>query len=166
MSDALPGLDQLQELPLPAAVPFWPQTWGWAVVGLLLLAGGAWAALAGWRRHRRNRYRRQGLAALTQLARDAASDPLAARGLPALLKRTALAAQPATARAQVAPLAGAAWLAYLERGAGQGFPGDAPQLLSQLAYAPDEAVRQLDRAALAQLIQSCRAWMVNHHVAP
>ncbi|WP_175221026.1 DUF4381 family protein, partial [Achromobacter deleyi] len=73
MSDALPGLDQLQELPLPAAVPFWPQTWGWAVVALLLLAGGAWAAWFGWRRHRRNRYRRQGLAALTQLARDAAS---------------------------------------------------------------------------------------------
>lgn len=166
MSDALPGLDQLRELPLPAAVSYWPQTWGWAVAALLLLAGSAWAAWVGWRRHRRNRYRRQGLAALNLLARIAASDPLAARGLPALLKRTALAAQRASARAQVAPLSGDAWLAYLERGSGQGFPGDAPQLLTQLAYASDDAVRQLDSASLAQLIQSCRTWMVNHHVAP
>ncbi len=85
MNDALPGLDQLRELPLPAPVSYWPQTWGWAVLAALLLAGGGWAALAGWRRYRRNRYRRQGLAALTQLAREAARDRLAARGLPALL---------------------------------------------------------------------------------
>lgn len=45
MSDALPGLDQLQELPLPAAVPYWPQTWGWAVLAALVLAGAAWAGV-------------------------------------------------------------------------------------------------------------------------
>ncbi|WP_376843043.1 DUF4381 family protein, partial [Bordetella pertussis] len=47
MSDALPGLDQLQELPLPAAVPYWPQTWGWAVLAALVLAGAAWACPMG-----------------------------------------------------------------------------------------------------------------------
>ncbi|MBB1627288.1 DUF4381 domain-containing protein [Achromobacter sp. UMC71] len=165
MNDALPGLDQLRELPLPAPVSYWPQTWGWAVLAALLLAGGGWAALAGWRRHRRNRYRRQGLAALAQLAREAARDRLAARGLPALLKRVALAARPAAARADVASLGGQAWLVYLARTAPPGMPPESAQMLRLLAYAPDEAVRQLDDAALAQLIQACRAWVVNHHVA-
>lgn len=36
MSDALPGLDALRELPLPAAVSYWPQTWGWAVLAVVL----------------------------------------------------------------------------------------------------------------------------------
>ena len=165
MSDALPGLDQLRELPLPAAVSYWPQTWGWAVLAVVALVGGAWAATAVWRHHRRNLYRRQALKALRRLEQEAANNPLAARGLPALLKRTALAAQPPAARAAVASLGGHAWLAYLERAVPGAFPKDSPELMRTLAYAPDEAVRRLDSATLAQLIRASRQWMVKHHVA-
>jgi len=165
MSDALPGLDQLRELPLPAAVSYWPQTWGWAVLTALVLAGGAWSATVAWRRYRRNLYRRQGLTALRQLAQDAAVDPLAARGLPGLLKRAALAAQPTGGRADVASLSGEQWMAHLTRAVPQGFPEDTPELMRLLAYAPDETVRQLDGARLARLIRASREWMVKHHVA-
>ncbi|WP_028354639.1 DUF4381 domain-containing protein [Bordetella petrii] len=166
MSDALPGLDQLRELPLPAPIPYWPQTWGWVAVGALLLAGVAWAAFAGWRHHRRNRYRRQALAELDRLAGAIAGDPLAARGLPALLKRTALAAQPGDGRMRIAALGGAAWLAYLDRDAGRPpFPDDGARLLAMLAYAPDAVVRSLDPAALQRLLAASRQWMERHHVA-
>ncbi|MPT37538.1 MAG: DUF4381 domain-containing protein [Achromobacter sp.] len=165
MSDALPGLDQLRELPLPAAVSYWPQTWGWAALAVVVAVGGAWAGAAALRRRRRNLYRRQGLKALRQLAQDVARDPLAARGLPALLKRTALAAQPPGGRAAVASLSGEAWLAYLERAVPQGFPKGSAELMRLLAYAPDEAVRGLDNATISQLLRASREWMVKHHVA-
>jgi len=165
MNDALPGLDQLRELPLPAAVPYWPQTWGWAVLAVVVVVGGAWAAAAALRYRRRNLYRRQGLRALRQLAQDVERDPLAARGLPALLKRAALAAQSPGGRAAVASLSGEAWLAYLERAVPQGFPKGSPELMRLLAYAPDETVRGLDNASLSQLIRASRQWMVKHHVA-
>lgn len=166
MNDALPGLDQLLELSLPAPIPYWPQTWGWAVVAMLLLAGGVWAAATYWRRHRRNLYRRQALAALDKLAGAVASDPLAARGLPALLKRTALAAQADGQATQVAALSGEAWLAYLSRiTTSQPFPDGSARLLATLAYAPDEAVRSLDSTVLKRLIMASRRWMEHHHVA-
>ncbi|MGH8817760.1 MAG: DUF4381 domain-containing protein [Achromobacter pestifer] len=165
MSDALPGLDQLRELPLPAAVSYWPQTWGWAVLAVVAVVGGAWAGVVVWRRHRRNLYRRQGLKALRQLEQEVSSDPLAARGLPALLKRVALAAQPPDGRVGVASLSGEAWLAYLERAVPHGFPKHSSELMRLLAYAPDEAVRRLDSATLSQLIHASREWMVKHHVA-
>ncbi|MGE8702925.1 MAG: DUF4381 domain-containing protein [Achromobacter sp.] len=164
MSEALPGLDQLRELPLPAPVPYWPETWGWAVLAVLLLAGGAWAAAVIWRRRHRNLYRRQALQALRQLARATAEDSLAARGLPALLKRTALAAQPPDGRAAVASLSGEPWIRYLEHDVPAGFPKNAAELMRLLAYAPDDAVRGLDGASLSQLIRASREWVVKHHV--
>lgn len=102
--------------------------------------------------------------ALQQLAREAERDPLAARGLPALLKRTALAAQASGGHAGVASLSGQSWLDYLSA-TPQGFPKEAPALMRLLAYAPDEAVRELDSATLTQLIRASRDWMVKHHVA-
>lgn len=162
--DALAGLDQLRELPLPAPVSYWPQTWAWALLAALLLAGGAWAAIAGWRRHRRNRYRRQALAELDRLMRAAAADPLAARGLPALLKHTAMAAQ-AGGGPPVAALHGQDWIAYLGRGARQPFAPASAGLLAALAYAPDAAVRALDRGELDRLMAASRDWMEHHHVA-
>ncbi|MBO1113852.1 DUF4381 domain-containing protein [Bordetella petrii] len=166
MNDTLPGLDQLRELPLPAAVPYWPQTWGWAVVGVLLLAGAMWAALSYRRRYRRNRYRRQALRELAHLAGAAQTDPLAARALPGLLKRAALAAQPDGQRTRVAALNGRAWLAYLNRaGSSPAFPAGSAKVLATLAYAPDAAVRALDPGILGQLIAASRDWLERHHVA-
>lgn len=166
MNDALPGLDQLRELPLPAAISYWPATWGWAVVAIVLLAGGAWAAVAIWRRRCRNRYRRQALAELDRLTRVVTRAPLEARALPALLKRTALAAQVEGQQARVAALGGDAWLAYLNQDtASQLFADDAARLLTTLAYGTDATVQSVDPAALGRLMVASRQWMEHHHVA-
>jgi len=167
MSDApAPGLDQLQEIPLPALPSYWPQTWGWAVVAVVLLLGIGWAALRGWRRYRRNLYRRQAMHALDRLARDITVDPLAGRALPDLLKRTALAAEGDGQRERVAALQGHGWLDYLQQSAGQPvFPDGSDRVLSTLAYAPDETVRALTHDTLTQLIAASRRWVERHHVA-
>ena len=167
MNDAsVPGLDQLQDLPLPALPAYWPQTWGWAVVAVLLLLGIGWMAIRVWRKHRRNLYRRQALRALDQLTREVAADPLAIRELPNLLKRTALAAQALGHIQDVAALHGSVWLDYLQQSAGRkAFPEGSDRVLSTLAYAPDDAVRSLDRDTLTQLIAASRLWMERHHVA-
>ncbi|SEI47135.1 DUF4381 domain-containing protein [Achromobacter sp. NFACC18-2] len=162
MNAELPGLDQLRELPLPAPVSYWPQTWGWAVLALLLAVVAGGLALRGLRRWRRNRYRREALSELGQIEAAAASDPLAARGLPALLKRTALAAQAPGGKA--APLTGEAWAAWLARN-GPPLPGDGAHLLATLAYGPDAAVRTLDPAEVRRLLAAARHWMERHHVA-
>ncbi|CAM3677852.1 DUF4381 domain-containing protein [Bordetella tumulicola] len=166
MNDALPGLDQLRELPLPAAISYWPATWGWAVVAIVLLAGGVWSAVAIGRRHCRNRYRRQALAELDRLTRIVSKTPLEARALPALLKRTALAAQVEGQQARVAPLSGNAWLAYLNQdAASHPFTDDAARLLATLAYGTDATVQSVDPAALGRLLAASRQWMERHHVA-
>ncbi|EHK65571.1 DUF4381 domain-containing protein [Achromobacter arsenitoxydans] len=161
MSAALPGLDQLRELPLPAPVSYWPQTWGWAALALLLAAATGWMAARAWRRWHRNRYRREALSELRRIEADAAADPLAARGLPALLKRSALAALAPDRNA--APLAGEAWIAWLAH-CGPPLPRDGAQLLATLAYAPDTAVRALDPADIRRLLAASRLWMERHHV--
>lgn len=165
MNGQLPGLDQLRELSFPVAVSYWPRTWGWAIVAAVVLAGCVWAVVVCLRRYRRNRYRHQGLAELEKLERDADSEPLAARGLPALLKRVALAAHPLNERAEVAGLGGEAWLAYLARSARRPMPEDAAEIMTLLAYASDDTVRRIDRNALARLLLASRYWMEHHDVA-
>lgn len=167
MSDApVAGLDQLQELPLPAPPSYWPQTWGWAVLAVVLLVGIGWVALQRWRRYRRNLYRRQAVCALNRLMREISLDPLAVRELPSLLKRTALAAQEPGQHQRVAALRGQGWLDYLRQSAGEPvFPEDSERVLSTLAYAPDEAVYALDEGTLKTLIAASRQWVERHHVA-
>lgn len=161
MSAALPGLDQLRELPLPAPVSYWPQTWGWAALALLLAAAAGWIAARAWRQWHRNRYRREALSELRRIEADTAADPLAARGLPVLLKRAALAAQ--ARDGNVAPLAGEAWIAWLAQ-RGPPLPCDGAHLLTTLAYAPDTAVRALDPADVRRLLAASRLWMERHNV--
>ncbi|MBS4089073.1 DUF4381 domain-containing protein [Pseudomonas rustica] len=89
MNPNIPSIDQLKELAPPAPVSYAPQTWGWWVLlGLLIVL----AIVIGVRRYlqwRRDEYRREGLARLTQL-RSRSDDLNALRELPELLKRVAL----------------------------------------------------------------------------
>jgi len=122
--------------PLP---PSWmPQTPGWYVVFGLMLLLAAWAvrrAVAHWRR---DRYRREALREVEHADVHA---------IPALLKRTALAAWP---REQVASLSGEAWIQFLERREGNGaISKDAGRWLLALDYsgatltaAEEQTVRQ------------------------
>lgn len=97
-------LERLIEQPEPPPVSMMPQTWGWAVLALVLLAACIFVAIRMWRRYQANAYRRYAIRDL-EAARD---DPAA---MAAILRRTALAAYP---RREVAGLAGDDWLRFLD----------------------------------------------------
>jgi len=89
MNPAIPSIDQLKEMALPAPVSYAPQTWGWwALLALLIVT----LAVIGARRYcqwRRDRYRREALVRLEEL-QQRSNDLSALRELPELLKRVAL----------------------------------------------------------------------------
>ena len=65
----VPALDGLHDIVVPEAVAWVPQTAGWYLLGVGVLAIAARGLYALYRRHRANRYRRAALAALIELTR-------------------------------------------------------------------------------------------------
>jgi len=96
-------LDRLAEPSDPQPVSMIPETWGWAVLGLALIAFAAAAFYVLFRRYRANAYRRQALRELNEAASGAAD-------VARILRRTALAAYP---RHRVAGLTGDRWIGFL-----------------------------------------------------
>ena len=142
----------LIDIPLPAAVSLWPQTWAsWIAITLLIF--GLTAAII-WlvRRWHANRYRRAALAELDVIM-QAPQPNIGALEL--LLRRTALAEFP---REKIAPLSGAAWLSFLDKTYdGQEFSRGAGRAFALAPYAPTPAG---DIAPLAELV---RRWIRTHH---
>ena len=126
-----PGsLQNLNDIALPAPPGLWPPAPGWYVVLAALLILSMVFAFRWLKAWRRDTYRRQ---AVRELAAIRAQGRAAARQLPLLLKRTALAAWP---RQRVAVLSGAQWHAFLDSTAGTDrFGREAGALLDRLAYA-------------------------------
>jgi hypothetical protein len=162
MSTAAANISQLQTLPLPPAVSYFPQTWGWLalLLGLLGLAL-LFACRRAWRWWQ-NRYRRAALVELAQLETSLASDRSGLRQLPELLKRTALSMP---TRPQVASLGGKDWQAFLQRCSAKTLPADLAQQLAELAYAPPAYLQALPDAQVRQLLGICHEWLEQHHVA-
>lgn len=158
------ALQKLADIGPPPPVSWMPQTWGWAVLAVLvaaLLAWGIWL----WHRHRvRNCYRREALAELAgiEAGRAAPEGRLeAVAEAAALLKRVALAAWP---REAVAPLSGAEWVAFLRKTAGgSSFPDAAAALLDDAEYrgSSSQAVPEADEKAF---LAAARRWIEGHHV--
>ncbi|SRR6056297_701161 len=103
-------LQALHPLREPAAVGWWPPAPGWwflAVLCLVLLTAlGVW----GWRRRRRNRYRRQAMTELKALGTDPLQGSERVQQINAVLKRAALMAYGTT---RVAALGGDGWIRFL-----------------------------------------------------
>jgi hypothetical protein len=150
----------LIDIPLPQQVSLWPETSASRIAVVVLLVS---AVVAIWRliRYRRaNRYRREALAELKRITRtpapDLAPNELAAQ-LSLLVRRTALAAFP---REQIAPLSGAAWLAFLDRSSGgTEFSRGPGRWLASAPYARTEPGDSLRPA----LIELTRRWIRGHH---
>lgn len=153
-SDPLAGLI---DIPLPQEVSLWPQTWPLRIAIALIVAG---ALIAIWRLGRRfytNRYRREALRELDAMPGNCAADQIA-MSLSVLVRRTALGAFP---RESVAPLAGPAWLAFLDRSyGGKEFSEGAGSLLVSAPYqrAP------ISREQTDELTRLVRRWIRGHHV--
>ncbi len=144
--DTLVGMiDALVEPGAPEPVSLVPQTWGWAALALVLLAGAVWVIHRSAMRRRANAYRKAALAGL-EAAQTAAE-------VSTILRRTALAAYP---RAQVAGLIGADWVAFLAR---TGTGDVAPLELTSALYADP------DHPASPALRQAAIRWVQTHEGA-
>ncbi len=162
--------EDFAEVSPTTAIDWWPQTSGWYVVaGLAMLFLLRYCFRLGYRWHR-NRYRREALTALEQLAASATGDILGdpvdtpvngpLDNLPAalsqLLKRTALAAFP---RRDVASLYGDDWVAFLNQHCDKApFSGAAALSLARGQYQPAVLIPSERKA----LIDACRQWLINH----
>jgi hypothetical protein len=143
------ALDKLHDFYQPAPPSWMPQTLGWYVVFGVFFLVIAWTAWRMFERWRRNRYRREGTREL---------DRISAGAIPALLKRTALAAWP---REQVASLSGEDWLRFLEaHGGNGGFSKDRGQTLLDLDYRGSSVTPEEERA----LRQTAGNWIRRHRV--
>lgn len=161
-----PDIGQLQELPLAAPTfSYAPQTWGWVILAVLMLALITCFYL--WRRlrWRRNRYRREALVRL-ELIEQNLMDPqqrvVALREIPELIKRVALSIP---GENSAAPLRGEQWQAFLQRHAPQSIPDDLAKQLADLAYQPGQRLAALKTEQLRELLDVCRRWIEAHHVA-
>ena len=142
----------LKELPYPESIAMTPQTMGWVVVGLVLLAALLWIALRAYRNWQKDAYRRQARQQIDGML----SQSVDARALPFLIRKTALAAFD---RREVASLRGADWIDWLNsRLPSARFEADDAGLLDRLAYSdaglPEEQVNRL--------LKTARHWMVHH----
>ncbi|MFM0337158.1 DUF4381 domain-containing protein [Paraburkholderia fungorum] len=165
--DSSGQLQPLQELPLPEAVSYAPQTIGWVFVALVLLALLLVAAVAVWRHRRKQLYRRVALAELARIEARLAAGPVdfaqrasALAAIPRLIKRTSLAAVP---REQVAALTGDEWLAFLQRTRGH-FDARSGALLALASYAPPDRIAAISQDEAMTLIGHTRDWIEHHHV--
>jgi len=149
----------LIDIPLPAAVSLWPQTWASRIAIALLVIGLIAIIISFARWWHANRYRRAALAELDDVLRSAAEKDAVstADALALLVRRTALAIFP---REAIAPLSGAAWLDFLDRSYdGYEFSQGAGRTLGLAPYAP-HSVAAGDVAPLADLV---RRWIRTHH---
>ena len=168
-------LEQLHPLLLPPPPAWTPQTPAWAVLAVLVLMGLLWAAWRGGQRWRAARFRRLALAELERLraelhsSQPAATRVTAARQLPALVRRLALAH---AARREVASLQGPAWSAWLERSLSfdlrdkpgtptSAFTQGVGQDLNAWAYLPPA---QLPWDTLPALLDLVERWIRQHRV--
>ena len=150
----------LIDIPLPQPVSLLPQTWPSRIAIALLLAA---AIAAVWRIvHQRhvNRYRREALAELGRIEQAVDADKAPAElvtRLAVLVRRTALAAFP---RKRIAPLAGPAWLAFLDSTYDGSEFAEGPGRL--LASAPYQRIAP-DGGEVRSLAAVVRRWIGEHH---
>jgi hypothetical protein len=158
-------LQNLYDIITPLPIPWWPPAPGWYVVGGVALALAVWAGWCRWRRWQAAAYRRAALTELRQLqarTADNAQRVSALQELPALVKRTALAAFP---RQAVASLSSTAWLEFLDHtGHTNAFTHGRGQLLPVLSYDPHAASR-LNVQDIAELFSVVSDWMRHHSQA-
>ncbi len=157
-----PWMAKLQEIELPEPVAMTPQAPGWLVLAGLAALCAAWLLWRGYRRWARNAYRRHALTELEKLKADRGAPEHRSRvlgELSALVKRTALSAYP---RAEVASLAGEAWLGFLDGSIGSTeFTRGPGRALAHLAYAPS-AGATLSEDEISGLLGTVRRWIRKH----
>ena len=146
-------LELMHELVMPEPVSRMPEGSGWWVLLAWLAMVVTISVRALINRRRRNRYRREAMARLEQIAASAGDDPSAAAAqIAVLLKQAALAAYP---RADVASLYGEDWARFLNESASNDpLVEEASMRLATASYRPDADGREL--------VSPARRWIRIH----
>jgi hypothetical protein len=146
-------LELMHELVMPELVSRMPEGSGWWVLLAWLAMVVTISVRALINRRRRNRYRRDAMARLEQIAASAGDDPSAAAAqIAVLLKQAALAAYP---RADVASLYGEDWARFLNKSASNDpLVEEASMRLATASYRPDADGREL--------VSPARRWIRIH----
>lgn len=158
------ALQSLHDIAVPPPISWMPQTWGWVVVGVVLLAAALAAALFWLRRYRANAYRRAAVGALAAIGEDVRNPVTRYRGLQALatlLKRTALSAWP---RTNVASLSGDDWVGFMEAHERSLADGLA-RLLDDVEYQAPGKVETIPPSTCDEVVVAARRWIERHHVS-
>lgn len=159
------ALRTLKDIVVPPPVSWFPQTWGWAVLALIVAVIAVILILHWLKRYRADRYRREALRELDALKAQwnaPSGDEDAVAALAVLLKRVALAAYP---RREVAALTGAPWTEFLRNQTGGTLD---PALAAML---DDGEYRKAEKAAtgtpsVPAIASGVRQWIEEHHVRP
>ncbi|KAA0694408.1 DUF4381 domain-containing protein [Neorhizobium sp. P12A] len=159
------ALRSMKDVAVPPPVSWMPQTWGCALLAVLLaLALAIWLALA-LRRYRRNAYRREALRLLEDIGvklHQSESRGTALHQLGELLKRTALAAWP---RERIAQASGQNWVHFLDDSQKQSIGPALRRFLDDGEYRAGNAVTNRPPSEADELIQDTRRWIEGHHVS-
>ncbi len=127
MNESPPSLDQLHDIVLPPAAPWWPLAPGWYALIAILLAVAAVFAWRAWKSWQANAYRRAALRELSG-AKDASV-------IAEILRRTALAIAP---REEITGKSGDDWLQWLNSKCPGAIPLEASEQLNIGIYQNSE----------------------------
>ncbi len=158
------ALRSLHDIATPPPVAWWPQTWGWALVALLVVAALCLWLLARVRRYQREAYRREALRLLDEIEpklRQPITRKQAVEDLAEILKRTALVSWP---RGDVASLSGSAWVRFLDHHDEDGSAHALERLLDDLEYTP-AGTEGFSSNICSDLIVAARTWIERHNVS-
>ena len=143
------SLDLLEDIVVPDSVSWWPlaPVW-WVLIAIVVGASACWVFFA-YRRWKSNAYRRAALRELEALGDGAA-------GIPALMKRAALAVWP---RSEIAGLSGERWIAFLRDTSPDSFDDQSAEALLEVGYRRDG---NLDAGQRSSLVRSAKRWIATH----
>ena len=158
------SLQNLNDIVMPATTGWWPLASGWYVLAVLVLICLSWFAIKSVIEWKANRYRRSALTELEVLSEGIQNPPgrsSSLRKIPALLKRTALAAFP---RNEVAMLTGEDWFRFLNSTIKkQSFTENTFNTLNHISYTTGD-LDNINGEAANALVDACRRWL-KHHLA-
>jgi len=159
------SLQNLNDIITPPPVPWLPPAPGWYAAGLSVLLLFGWFSVTRYGVWKRNKYRREALVTLDGLEKEMADPgqfqkilPL----LPQLVKRTAIAGY---GRNEVASLAGADWLTFLDKtGVTDAFAAGDGKLLTNCSSLPLAKLAAISREQVTGLFKAVHLWINNHQV--